>query len=179
MIPFGALGSRHDPPLTHNFVISLVDTTSAIGMALDLAGLALAGGFSECSGLEMAMAPEEYKEGGRNGGNLKFPSRVTWTNLTLKKGAALSTELWNWHYGFVIGNGRRRDGVIALLNEAQTPTLVWFFRRGLPVKYTGPALNAAQNTVAIEAIEIAHEGLHQVPGFGVAAGAGVLAGLLG
>lgn len=179
MIPFGALGQRHDPPIAHNFVVSLVDTTSVIGAVLDLAGLAVAGGFSEVTGLEMAMPPEEYKEGGRNGGLLKFPSRITWTNLTLKKGAALNTQLWDWHYGFVVGAGRRRDGVIALLNEAHVPTLIWFFRRGLPIKYTGPALNAAQNTVAIEALEIAHEGLHQVPGFGVAAGIGALAGLVG
>ena len=43
------------------------------------------------------------------------------------------------------------------------PNNIWYFRRGLPVKYTGPALNATQNNVAIESIEIAHEGIHQVP----------------
>jgi len=179
VIPFGSLGNRHDPPLAHNFVVSLVDSTSAVGAPLDLAGLVPAGGFSECSGLEMSMPPEEYKEGGRNGAVLKFPSRVAWSNLSLKKGAAVSTELWDWHYGFVIGAGRRRDGVIALLDAAHAPTLVWFFRRGLPIKYSGPTLNAAQNTVAIEAIEIAHEGLFQVPGFGVAGGVGALSGLMG
>jgi hypothetical protein len=56
---------------------------------------------------------------------------------------------------------------------------VWFFRRGLPVKYTGPAFNATQNTVAIETIEIAHEGLHLVPGFGLGAVVGALAGSVG
>ena len=179
MIPFGAVSVRHDPPLSHNFLVSLVDSTSGLGAGLDLAGLVVAGGFSECTGLEMSMQPEEYKEGGRNGAVLRFPNRVTWSNLTLKKGAGLSTELWDWHYGFAAGAGRRRDGVVTLLDAARAPVAVWFFRRGLPVKYTGPALNAAQNTVAIEAIEIAHEGLHLVPGFGAVSRAGALAGRLG
>jgi phage tail-like protein len=181
MIPFCAVSQRHDPPLNHNFVVSLVDSTSplALGTTFDLAGLGVAGGFSECTGLEMAMQPEEYKEGGRNGAVLRFPNRITWSNLTLKKGAALGSELWDWHYGFAIGSGRRRDGVITLLDAARTPSAVWFFRRGLPVKYTGPALNATQNAVAIEAIEIAHEGIHLVPGFGLGAGLGALAGQVG
>jgi phage tail-like protein len=172
-----AVGQRHDPPLGHNFVVTLVDSTSALaaGVNLAIAGLTGDGGFSECSGLEMTMAPEEYKEGGRNGAVLKFPSRVAWTNLTLKRGAALSGELWAWHYGFVVGAGRRRDGVITLLDATRTPVSAWFFRRGLPVKYSGPALNAAQNTVAIETIEIAHEGIHLIGGFA----AGPLGALVG
>jgi phage tail-like protein len=181
MISFGAVSERHDPVLNHNFVVSLLDSTSplALGPGLDLAGLVVAGGFSECTGLEMAMQPEEYKEGGRNGAVLRFPSRVTWSNLTLKKGAGLGNQLWDWHYGFAIGAGRRRDGVVTLLDSGRRPCAVWFFRRGLPVKYTGPSLNATQNAVAIESIEIAHEGIHLVPGFGLGAGVGALAGRIG
>ena len=159
MIPFGVLGQRHDPPIAHNFVVSLVDSTSAIGAALDLAGLAPAGGFSECTGLEMAMAPQDYKEGGRNGGVLKFPTRVTWGNLTLKHGLTIDTSLWDWYFGFVQGRGMRKDGLIILQNDERLPVAVWQFKRGLPVKWTGPTLNAAQNAVALESLEIAHEGL--------------------
>jgi phage tail-like protein len=166
----GAIGARHDPVLNHNFVISLLESTSSLspGAPPALAGIldAAAGGFAECSGLELAMQPEEYKEGGNNGGVLKFASRVTWTNLTLKRGVTDGTELWDWHFSFVEGRGRRRDGVIVLLDAARAPVQAWYFRRGLPVKYTGPSFNAAQNNVAIEAIEIAHEGIHQVPGVG-------------
>jgi hypothetical protein len=58
------------------------------------------------------------------------------------------------------------------------PNNIWYFRRGLPVKYTGPSLNATQSSVAIESIEIAHEGLSQVPFVGAGAAAlGALAGL--
>ena len=115
------------------------------------------GGFTECGGLEMSLQIEEFREGGNNGRALKFPTRVTWSNITLKKGVSSGTELWDWHYSFAVGRGRRRDGLIVLLDDRQVPHNVWFFRRGLPVKYTGPALNAAQSSIAIESLEIAHE----------------------
>lgn len=162
------VGVRHDPLLGRNFVISLVDSSSALGAApsIALAGIldVAAGGFSECTGIEMSMTPEDYKEGGRNDAVLKFASRITWTNVTLKKGLGVTNELWDWHFGFVQGHGKRRDGVIVLLGAAREPQHVWYFRRGLPVKYTAPQLNAAQSAVAIESIEIAHEGIYQVPG---------------
>ena len=76
--------------LNHNFVVTLVDSSSPLAGRREPRDCSLAGdaGFSECAGLEMSMQPEEYKEGGRNGAVLKFPNRVTWTNLTLKRGAA-------------------------------------------------------------------------------------------
>ena len=174
---------RSDPPLNHNFVVSLVDTSStlttvksaALSAILDVA----LGGFTEASGLEMSLKTEDYNEGGNNGLVLKFATRVQWTNIVLKKGIGAGTALWDWHYGFVEGKGKRRDGVIVLLNEMHVPNNIWYFRRGLPVKYSGPQLNATQNAVAIESIEIAHEGLWQVPyvGYGAAA-AGAVAGLV-
>ena len=122
-------------------------------------------GFSECGARDVARVAEEYNEGGRNSA-LKFPTRVSWGNLTLKKGLGLGTALWDWHYGFVTGKGKRRDGMIALLNDQRVPVTVWYFR-GLPVKYSGPeVLNATQNNVAIESIEISHEGIFQLP-FGI------------
>ena len=35
----------------------------------------------------------------------------------------------------------------------------WTFHAGLAAKWVGPELNAMQNAVAIEALDIAHEGL--------------------
>jgi phage tail-like protein len=160
-------GTRTDPLLNHNFVITLIDTSSTLGLLISAVMSAIdnvpVGGFTECTGLEMSLKTEEYNEGGRNSGALRFPTRVSWTNITLKTGMGRSTVLWDWHYGFVQGTGQRRDGTIALLNEQRAPMTIWYFRRGLPVKYSGPALNATQNNVAIESIEIAHEGIHQLP----------------
>ncbi len=160
-------GRRADPVLNHNFVISLLDSSSASSLFGSVSMSAIfddaLGGFSECGGLEMSLQVQEFQEGGNNGRLLKFPTRVTWSNIMLKKGVTSGTALWDWHYAFTAGRGSRRDGVIVLLNDRHLPNNIWYFRRGLPVKYTGPALNATQSSVAIESIEIAHEGLSQVP----------------
>ena len=149
-----ALSQRvaHDPLLSHNFVISLVDSSSVLARRrpsvaapaiLDVA----VGGFSECTGLEMTMKPEDYKEGGSNGAVLKFPSRVTWTNITLKKGVgSYAASCGTGTTASSQGHGKRRDGVIVLLDAAHVPQHVWYFRRGLPVKYSGAALNATQSS---------------------------------
>src|SRR5262249_46464482 len=150
-----------------NFVVSLLDTSSTLATLGSAALSAITdvalGGFNECQGLEMSMKVEDYDEGGNNGGTLKFPGRITWSNITLKKGVGSGTALWDWHYRFIEGRGSRRDGVIVLLNELRVPNNVWFFRRGLPFKYSGPQMRAIENAVAIESIEIAHEGIYQVP----------------
>jgi phage tail-like protein len=169
------ISRRADPLLGYNFIVSLIDTSSVLAISASAASAAVsdapAGGFSECSGLEVALDVEEYKEGGNNGAILKFPTRVKWTDITLKRGVAASTDLWDWHYGFVEGRGRRRDGIIILQTDLHVPNNIWYFRRGLPVKYTGPTLNATQNAVAVETIVIAHEGLYQVPAVGLAVSA--------
>jgi len=150
---------RVDPYRAFNFLITLVDSSSGLTTAVSALGLSAQGGFSECSGLEMGLDVEEYKEGGNNGTVLRFPTRIKWTNLRLKRGVALSDDLWLWHYGFALGQVQRRDGLIVLQDEQQNPVKTWAFTRGLPVKWTGPSLNAAQGQVAIEEVEIAHEGL--------------------
>lgn len=175
MAVLNAVGIRVDPVLNHNFVISLIDTSSTLGIlgsaALSAVLDVAVGGFTECSGLEMSLKTEDYKEGGRNGHVLRFPTRVEWSNIVLKRGVSAGTTLWDWHYGFVEGKGKRRDGMIVLLNDLHIPNNIWFFRRGLPVKYTGPTMNATQNNVAVESLELVHEGIYQVPfaGFGAAA----------
>lgn len=160
---------RIDPLLAYNFEVQLMDSTSGLSqpvttLTLSAVGLVKAGGFSEVSGLDFALDIHDHNEGGNNGGVLKFPTRIKWTNLVLKKGVDNGRQLWEWAYGFAEGKAKRKDGLIILRNEAGRPQLTWGFRRGLPVKYTGPALNAMNSVVAVESIEIAHEGLYVVRG---------------
>jgi phage tail-like protein len=167
-------GVRIDPVGSYNFLITLVDSSSVLTSVLIGIQNVVLGGFTECSGLEMSLDVEEYQEGGRNGTVLKFPTRVTWTNIRLRRGVALSDDLWNWHYGFVEGKGKRRDGIIVLQNDLHIPVKVWHFTRGLPVKWTGPSMDATQSQVAIEELEIAHEGLKlYAPGAAIAGATGV------
>jgi phage tail-like protein len=148
-----------DPFRGFNFVISLIDSSSPATLAVTALSSAPLAGFAECSGLEMSMDIEEYKEGGNNGTILRFPTRVKWTNLRMKRGMTFAGDLWQWHYDFSQGVGTRRDGAIVLQDETQTPAIVWSFTRGLPIKWTGPSFNAGQSQVAFEEIEIAHEGI--------------------
>jgi phage tail-like protein len=150
---------RVDPVRGYNFAITLADSADLLAFVLTANNMKAAGGFSECSGLETTLDTEDYKEGGNNGKVLKFPTRVTWANLRLRRGVTFNDDLWRWHYDFAIGFGRRREGVIVLQDDAHKPLRVWTFTRGLPVKWVGPSLNASQSQVAVEEIEIAHEGL--------------------
>jgi phage tail-like protein len=182
MAILNAVGIRNDPLLNHNFIISLLDTSSTLGVLKSVAVSAVSdialGGFMECSGLEMSLEVKDFEEGGSNGFVCKFPTRMKWSNITLKKGLGVGTALWDWNFSFVEGTGKRRDGMITLLNDMKLPSVVWYFRRGLPLKYTGPSLNATQNNVAIESIEIAHEGIYQIP-TGTAEIAGTIFGEVG
>ena len=155
----GGTAIRNDPFRGYNFLVTLTDSSSVLLTALSAIQNAVLAGFSECSGLEMDMDVEEYKEGGSNGTVLKFPTRVKYSNIRLRRGLTLEDNLWRWHYDFVQGKGKRRDGLIVLQDDLHIPVRVWSFSRGLPVKWVGPSLNAAESRVAIEELEIAHEGL--------------------
>jgi phage tail-like protein len=151
---------RIDPLSVFNFYLTLIDTSNVIGSLVTAALNYTVAGFSECSGLEATVEIFEYKEGGVNDYVHKFPTRASFANLTLKHGVIyLYDDLWSWHNDFVQGNGNRKDGLIVLLDESRTPAKVWKFKRGIPMKWVGPSLNATQSAVAIESLEIAHEGL--------------------
>lgn len=164
-------GTRRDPVQGFNFAVSLLESASAGAFLSVSVGRPPQGGFAEVSGLELTIAAEEFREGGNNGTVLKFPGRAQWPNLKLRRGVVSDADLWEWHLGFVEGRGKRRDGTVTLLDEAGDPVRTWRFSRGLPVRWLGPALNATDSRVAIEEIEIAHEGLVQTGGDGSFAGA--------
>jgi len=151
---------RIDPLSVFNFYLTLIDASNVVGTLLTAAFNYAVAGFSECSGLDVTLEVMEYKEGGVNGYVHKFPTRASHGNITLKRGVIfLEDDLWTWHQGFVQGAGKRKDGLIVLLDEARKPAKVWKFKRGIPIKYAGPMMNATQSGVAIESLEIAHEGL--------------------
>jgi phage tail-like protein len=151
---------RIDPLGVFNFYLTLIDGSDVFGTLISAALNYAVAGFSECSGLEATMEVFDYKEGGVNDYVHKFPTRASFANITLKHGVIfLYDDLWTWHNAFVLGNGKRKDGLIVLLNESRTPTKVWKFTRGIPMKWVGPSLNATQSAVAIESLEISHEGL--------------------
>jgi phage tail-like protein len=127
------------------------------------------GGFQECTGLEIEMDVQEYQEGGRNDGVIRRAGRAKYSPLTLKRGmffsgGAVNRELWSWIQGVVSGVRpiARYDGVVQVFDVGDTVLATWVFDRGLPAKIRGPELNAKTGEIAIEELQIAHEGLRLV-----------------
>jgi phage tail-like protein len=141
-----AAPQRNDPYKAFNFLV-------------EIDGVARAA-FSEVSGLESETAVIEYRTGNDNAIR-KLPGLTKFANITLRRGVTQDPELWNWRKSIVEGNPDRRNGSIILLDDQRNPVVRWNFRNGWPCKWEGPALNAKANEVAIETLEIAHEGLER------------------
>jgi len=169
-----------DPLAAFNFRIALLDTSSVLSTITTGVSAAVGGGFTEVTGLDASLITEDYLEGGVNTYTHKFPTRIAYGNITLKRGITLSEDLWNWHYSFVQGKGKRRDGMIFLQNELKIPVKTWIFKRALPLKWVGPAFNASASAIAIESLELTHEGVDLLsPGALAAAAADAIGDAVG
>lgn len=118
-------------------------------------------GFSEVSGLDLELQVIEYREGSHpEYAALKMPGIPKYANVTLKRGVMASdNEFFDWIMTAKLNTIERRDVTIKLLNEAHEPTMVWRLSNAFPVRLEGPTLNATGNEVAIETLELAHEGI--------------------
>jgi len=115
--------------------------------------------FQEITGLEMTREKTEYR-GGLDPGFVKqqIPGMKTFGALTLKRGTfAGENDFFEWWNGDPMPE--RRNLTISLLNTSGTPVVTWKIARAFPTKVTGTDLNAGNNEVAIESIELAHEGI--------------------
>jgi phage tail-like protein len=141
-----ANGARNDPYGQFNFQVEIDGVVAA--------------GFSEVSGLSTDTNIIEYREGNEQQGTVrKLPGLIKYSSIVLKRGWTASQALWLWRKNVIDGATQRSSGAIILLDEARQPALRWNFREGWPSKWEGPALNGKTSEVAIETMEIAHEGL--------------------
>ena len=89
-----------------------------------------------------------------------MPGLRKFSNVTLKRGVVIGdNQFFNWLSSVKLNTVERRNLIINLLNEEHQPVMVWKVMNAFPVKVEGPQLKATGNEVAIESIEIAHEGL--------------------
>jgi phage tail-like protein len=144
-----ATGSRRDPYLGSHFFVEIDGIDH--------------GGFSECSGLQVETEVTEYVEGGNNGFAHKLPGRTKFSNITLKWGITDSAALWAWYLDVTRGQIERKDVSVVLYDRTQSEIRRWNLREAYPVKWIGPAFNAATAAVSIESLEIAHHGFEMVP----------------
>lgn len=122
-------------------------------------GGAVQGSFTGVSGLDVEIAPIEYRNGSEDTTVRKLPGLKTFSNITLERGVIGDLAFWKWIKSVLDGRVIRADGTITLLDESRQVVMVWRFRRAWPCRWTGPTLKATGNEVAIETLEICHEGL--------------------
>jgi phage tail-like protein len=140
-----------DPVPSFNFLVIVT------GVSDD--GSDVQGAFAEVSGLEASLPPIKYRTGSEPITERQIPGKVEYTNIVLKRGSTGDIRFWNWIVEAINGQVRRTEGAIVLLDENRTEYMRYTFRRGWPTKFTGPSLNANNNEISIETLEIAHEGL--------------------
>lgn len=154
-----------DHPLPgYKFVVTLDPGDAYLPAAQASMLLQFAGGaFQEASGLSGELEVLAYPEGGRNDFVHQLPVRHSWGRLTLKRGVVREAGLWSWYQaGLTQSLGARRDGAVVLMTPGGTRAMSWAFQGGLAAKWSGPSLNAMQSSIAVESLEIAHQGLVQV-----------------
>jgi phage tail-like protein len=141
-----ATGDRRDPFRTFNF-------------QLEIDNIPL-GAFSEVSGLSSSTDAVDYREGtDLNPSVRKLTGLTKQNNVTLKRGITTDTSLWDWRQNIVNGVPDRRNVTIVLLNEQRQPVLRWHIESAWVTKIEGPSFKAAANEIAMESVELVHEGL--------------------
>jgi len=117
--------------------------------------------FQEVSGLDIEAQPIEYRHGdSKVFSTIKMPGIVKSGNVTMKKGIFKSdNKFWDWFSQIKMNTIKRLPVTISLLDESNAPTMVWTLANAWPTKITGTDLKSDGNEVAIESIEIAHEGI--------------------
>ena len=157
-LPFGKSNTATDPWGNFRFALFLAD---ADGNQKEM------GHFNECSGLKTSAEVFEIKEGGLNGRTHKRPGQSKWENITLRYATSASTELLDWRNQFLqdkFTEGLRIDpkkatGAIVLMNNAGKVLRRYEFKNAWPVSWEGPSLSSGGSDLAVESLEIAHEGI--------------------
>ncbi len=147
-----ASGDRKDPVRGFNF-------------RLEIDGIDR-GGFREVSGLDTSQDPVEYREGNEKPLTVrKLPGLVKYANIVLKWGIiADDPQLWQWRIsvtqGKIAKDKLRKNLSIVLLDDTGAEEVRrWNVRDAWPAKWTGPSFNATGNEVAVDTLELAHEGV--------------------
>jgi len=117
--------------------------------------------FQEVSGLDIQSEEIKYRHGDSPQFSvIKMPGMKKFGNITMKKGIFKGdNKFWDWLNQIKMNTIKRVPVTISLLDEAGAPTMVWTLANAWPTKITGTDLKSEGNEVAVESIEIVHEGL--------------------
>jgi phage tail-like protein len=143
------MADRKDPYANYNFIVQKDGVVVA--------------GFREVSGLDSSIEVIDYREGGdQHIPNRKLPGKVTYTNIVLKTGITDDPALYNWHKDWLTAKTNAARSLIRIVLRDRTgenEVRSWTIREAWPAKWTGPTFNAEAHEVAIQTLELAHEGI--------------------
>jgi|JI102314A1RNA_FD_contig_41_5089199_length_607_multi_2_in_0_out_0_2 phage tail-like protein len=116
----------------------------------------------QVSGLKTQAQVFEIEEGGNNGFVHKRVAASRWDNITIRYATSGSRFLQSWRDGFLqnpLGEGQWRGGSIVMFNNHGDPVRRFHFSRAWPVSWEGPSLDSGNSELAVESLELAHEGI--------------------
>lgn len=116
-------------------------------------------GFSEVSGFDASLSVIEYREGNETITPRKLPGLAKYGNITLKWGVTDSLDMYTWLQESIQGTMSRKTVTIIAVDEEGNDVATWQVIEAWPVKYSAPNFNGTGNEVAIESLELAHEGM--------------------
>jgi phage tail-like protein len=140
----------------------MLSDTAMLGLSMRFAvvvdGVDL-GGWASCQGLAVNFNLEERKEGGVNDRSFWMPKCVTYPKITLTRAmtAADSPKVTKWLSGMV-DKDTGGTAKITLFDAHNKEVTSWSLQNVLPFSWKGPTLNATSKDVAIETLELVHEG---------------------
>jgi len=135
--------------------------TPKFSFVIEIAGVATNVPFQEVTGLDVETQPIEFRRGTNpNFSTIKMPGIRKSGNVTLKRGVfANDKTFFAWMESVKANTVKRSTVTIKLLDESGKPTMTWTLTNAWPAKISGTDLKASGNEVAVESIELAHEGL--------------------
>ncbi len=136
------------------------DPFASFNFKLEIEGITVAG-FSEVTGLNQESNVIDYREGQEPITPRKLPGLNKFGNITLKRGISPDLSVYNWRKTVTDGDIERRNASIVLHNEKHEEVVRWNLINAWPSKYMGPDLKANANEVAIESVELTHEGVER------------------
>lgn len=114
--------------------------------------------FTEVGGLSMEIGTEEVPEGGENRFAQKYPTRVKYPELVLKRGLLTSSEILGWIEDCVENlEIEPKDVFVKLLNEEHEPLMTWHIVKAYPTKWSVSDLNSTNNAVVVETLQLAYQ----------------------
>jgi phage tail-like protein len=138
--------NRKDPYFGYNFAVELDGITRM--------------GFKGATGLDSSTTATKYREGtDPTLTQRQLPAMLNHSAITLTRGITDDRALWDWRNDIAKGKGTRHDISIILRDDLGEERIRWNVRNAFPTKWSGPAFDATSDAVAIETLELTHEGI--------------------